>query len=94
MDQRHSNLLSELRYAMDEAFGKSERVMAAIVALHRAGRGVKIAIDTALVDIGVPTAPFPATMGRPHSGALMLDANDMLFLQDLKISIGTGVAER
>jgi hypothetical protein len=79
---------------MDEAFVKSERVIAAIMALQRAGQGVKIAIDTALVDIGVPTAPFPATLGRSHSGALILDANDMLFLQDLKISIGTGVAER
>jgi hypothetical protein len=54
VDQRHSNLLSELRYATDEAFGKSERVIAAI----------------------------------------MLDANDMLFLRDLKISVGMGAAER
>jgi hypothetical protein len=95
MDTRHSNLLSELRYAMDEAFGKSERVIAAIVALQRAGQGVKIAIDTALVDIGVPTARFPATMGRSDcSGVLMLDANDLLFLHNLKISAGIGVAER
>jgi hypothetical protein len=80
---------------MDEAFGKSERVIAAIVALERAGQGVKIAIHAALVDIGIPTARSPATMELSDCrGVLMLNANDMLFLQDLKISVGIGVAER
>jgi hypothetical protein len=80
---------------MDEAFGKSERVIAAIVALQRAGQGVKIAIQAALVDIGVPTARFPAKLGLSDcSGVLMLNANDMLFLQDLKISVGIGAAEQ
>jgi hypothetical protein len=86
MDTRHSNLLSELRYAIDEAFGTSERVRAAIMALERAGQGVKIAIDTTLV---------PATTRRSDCrGVLMLDANDMLFLRDLKISVGIRTAER
>jgi hypothetical protein len=81
-------MLFELRYAMDEAFGQSERVIAAIVALQNAGQGVKIAIDTALVDAGVPSAPSPAREAQPDSvGVLMLDANDMLFLRDLKISV-------
>jgi hypothetical protein len=44
VDQRHSDLLWELRYAMDEAFGKSERVIAAIVALQNAGQGFKMPV--------------------------------------------------
>ena len=95
MDQRHSDLLSELRYAMDEAFGKSERVIAAIMALQRTGKGVKIAIDTALVDIPVPVAHSPAKEGRSYPGGLLiLNASDMRFLRDLKISVETAVAER
>ncbi len=95
MYQRHWDLLVELRYAMDEAFGKSERIMAAIAALQRAGQGVKIAIDTALVDIPACAAHFPATEGRSDSGGLlMLNASDMLFLQDLKITVETAIAER
>ena len=95
MDQRHSDLLLELRYAMDEAFGKSERVIAAIMALQRSGKGVKIAIDTALVDIPVSTAHSPAKEGHSHPGGLLiLNASDMRFLRDLKISVETAVAER
>jgi hypothetical protein len=95
MDQRHSDLLSELRCAMDEAFGRSERVIAAIVALQHAGQAVKIAIDTALADIGVPPARSSAKQGHSDSGGLLtLSATDMLFLRDLKISIEIGVAER
>lgn len=91
MDHRHLGLLFDLRYAMDEALGKSERVMAAIVALQHAGQGVKIAIHTALEDVGVPTACCPAKEGDSDStGMLRLSATDMLFLQDLKI----GLAER
>jgi hypothetical protein len=88
-------MLSELRYAMDEAFGNSERVIAAIVDLQRAGQGVKIAIHTALVDIQVPSARFPAKEWLPDSGGLLtLNSTDMLFLRDLKISTEIGVAER
>jgi hypothetical protein len=93
MDQSHLDMLLELRCAMDEAFGKSERVIAAIVALQRAGQGVKIAIDTALVDIPVPAVYFPSTEG--HSivgGQLILNATDMLFLRCLKISVESGSA--
>ena len=80
---------------MDEAFGKSERVIAAIVALHYAGQAVKIAIHTALEDIRVPTAGSPAKEGLSDSGGMLtLNATDMLFLRDLKISVETGVAER
>jgi hypothetical protein len=83
MDQRHSDLLLELRYAMDEAFGKSERVISAIMALQRSGKGVKIAIDTALVDI-------PVSVERSSAGGLLiLNAFDMRFLRDLKISVET-----
>jgi hypothetical protein len=80
---------------MDEAFGKSERVIAAIVALQCAGQAVKIAIHTALEDIRVPTASSPAKEGLSDSGAMLtLNATDILFLRDLKISVETGVAER
>jgi len=80
---------------MDDAFGKSERVIAAIVALRQAGQGVRIAIETSLADIGVPTLRFPGTMGRLDcGGVLMLDANDLLFLQDLRISAEIGSTER
>lgn len=92
MDQRHSDLLSELRYAMDEAFGKSERVIAAIVALQHAGQAVKIAIHTALEDIRLPPALFAEE--ADSRGMLTLNATDMLFLRDLKISVETRVAER
>src|SRR6202034_826751 len=78
MDQSQSDMLWELRYAMDEAFGKSGRVIAAIVALQRAGQGVKIAIDAALVDTPVPAAHFPRTEGHSiFGGQLMLSATDM-----------------
>jgi hypothetical protein len=94
MDQRHADLLWELRYAIDEAFGKSERVIAAIVALQRAGQGVKIAIDTALVDIPVPVTRIPCTEGQSSfGGKLMLGAADILFLRDMKISVEIGVNE-
>lgn len=93
MDQSNSDLLSELRCAMDEAFGKSERVIGAIVALQRAGQGVKIAIATALVDIPVPAAHSPTTEGHSiFGGQLMLNATDMLFLRGLKISVESGSA--
>ena len=83
MDQSYLDMLSELRYAMDEAFGKSDRVIAAIVALQRAGKGVKIAIDTALIDI-------PVSVERSSAGGLLiLNAFDMRFLRDLKISVET-----
>jgi hypothetical protein len=78
---------------MDEAFGKSDRVIAAIVALQRAGKGIKIAIDTALVDIPVPAVHFPRT--EDHSifgGQLILNATDLLFLRGLKISVESGSA--
>jgi hypothetical protein len=91
MDQRHSDLLMELRYAMDEAFGKSERVLEAIVALQHAGQAVKIAIHTAIEDIRVPAARFLADEAN-SGGTLTLNASDMLFLRDLKISVETGVA--
>ena len=77
---------------MDEAFGKSERVIEAIVALQHAGQAVKIAIHTALEDIRVPAALFPEEANS--GGMLTLSATDMLFLRDLKISVETGVAER
>jgi hypothetical protein len=90
MDQRHSDLLLELRHAMDEAFGKSERVISAIMALQRSGKGVKIAIDTALVDIPVSVERSPAKEGPSYPGGmLILNAFDMLFLRDLKISVET-----
>jgi hypothetical protein len=80
---------------MDEAFGKSGRVIAAIVALQHAGQGVKIAIDTSLVDIAVSGPRSHATEGQSDfGGLLMLNATDMLFLRDLKISVEIGVAER
>ena len=79
---------------MDEAFGKSERVIGAIVALQRAGQGVKIAIATALVDIPVPAAHSPTTEGHSiFGGQLMLNATDMLFLRGLKISVESGARE-
>jgi hypothetical protein len=88
VDQRNSELLRELRYAMDEAFGKSARVIAAIVALQHAGQRVRIAIDTSLVGARVPPAPSPFSDAHSDSkGVLMLDANDMLFLRDLRISV-------
>ena len=93
MDHRYSNLLSELRYAMDEAFGKSERVSAAIMAVQHAGKGVEIAIHAALVDL--PQAGSPANEGHTESrGMLTLNATDMLFLRALKISVETGVGKR
>jgi hypothetical protein len=93
MDQSKSDMLLELRYAMDEAFGKSDRVIAAIVALQRAGKGVKIAIDTALVDIPVPAVHFPRTEGHSvFGGQLILNATDLLFLRGLKISVESGSA--
>ena len=80
---------------MDEAFGKSERVIASIVALQHAGQAVKIAIHTALEDIRVPADRFLAEDERSEfGGLLMLNATDMLFLRNLKISVETGVAER
>lgn len=78
---------------MDEAFGRSERVVAAIVALQHAGQAVKIAIHTTLEDIRVPAARFFAEEAD-SGGMLTLDATDMLFLRDLKISVESGVAER
>ena len=93
MDQNHSDMPLELRSAMDEAFGRSARVTAAIVTLQGAGQGVKIAIDTALVDIPVSAAHFPSTEGHSSfGGQLMLNAADMLFLRDLKISVESGSA--
>jgi len=94
MDQRHSYLLSELRYAIAEAFGKSEHVTAAIVGLQRAGQAVKIAIDTVLVALPVHAACSHAT--EAHSsfgGQLILSETDVLFLRDLKISVEIGVNE-
>jgi hypothetical protein len=93
VDQRHSDLLSELRYAMDEAFGKSERVIASIVAIQHAGQAVKIAIHTAFEDIRAPAARFLAEEAD-SGGMLTLNATDLVFLRDLKISVETGVAER
>ncbi len=80
---------------MDEAFGKSERVMAAIVALRHAGQGVEIAIQAALIDLRVCPACSPANQGHSDPrGTLTLNATDLLFLRDLKITVETGVAER
>jgi hypothetical protein len=80
---------------MDEALGKSERLMAAIAAPQHAGQGVKIAIHTALEDIRVPTACCPAEERHSDStGLLRLNATDMLFLRALKISVEIGAAER
>ena len=80
---------------MDEAFGKSERVIASIAALQHVGQAVKIAIDIATVDFLVPAARFPGQEGHLDSGGLLrLNATDMLFLRDLKISVEIGVAER
>jgi len=73
---------------MDEAFGKSERVIAAIVALQHAGQAVKIAIHAALEDIRVPAARFLAEEAD-SGGRLTLNATDILFLRDLKISVET-----
>ena len=80
---------------MDEAFGRSERVIAAIAALQQVGQAVQIAIDIAILDLPVPAARFPAKEGYLDSGGpLRLNATDMLFLRDLKISVETGVSER
>jgi hypothetical protein len=78
---------------MDEAFGKSERVIAAIVALQNAGQAVKIAIHTAPEDMRVPAACLVVEETDPR-GMLTLNATDMLFRRDLKISVESGVAER
>jgi hypothetical protein len=75
---------------MDEAFGKSQRVIAAIVALQHAGQAVKIAIHTAVEDIPAPAARF-LDEEADSGGMLTLNATDVLFLRDLKISVETGV---
>jgi hypothetical protein len=91
--QKHSNLLWELRSAMDEAFGTSERVIAAIVAIHQAGQGVRIEIDATVLDGAVTLARESAREAHLDSGGvLVLDANDMLFLRDLRIRVETDEA--
>jgi hypothetical protein len=63
--------------------------------LQHAGQGVKIAIHTAPEYIRVPTARLAAEERHSDSsGLLRLNATDMLFLRDLKISVEIGVAER
>jgi hypothetical protein len=93
VDHKGSDLVSELRGAINEACGRSERVIAAILALQNAGQGVRIEIDTALLNAEVPAARSPAREAQTDSGGvLMLDANDLLYLRDLKISVEIGVA--
>jgi hypothetical protein len=80
---------------MDEALGKSRRVIAAIMALQHAGHCFNITVDTTLTDIGIPGASSPATTRHSYSeGLLTLNAADMLFLRDLKISVEIGTADR
>jgi hypothetical protein len=95
VDQRHSDLLSELRCAMGEALGKSKRVIVAIIALQHAGQDVKISIDASLTDIGFPGGSSLAiTRHSDSDGLLTLNATDMLFLRDLRISVEIGTAGR
>jgi hypothetical protein len=74
-------------------FGKIDNSAADDLALQRAGQAVKIAIHTALEDIQVPAARFLAEEAD-SGGMLTLNATDMLFLRNLKISVETDVAER
>jgi hypothetical protein len=91
MDQKISELLWELKCAIDQALWNSDRISATIAALKHAGQGVQIAIDAALVDYAVPAASSPVGVrGQPGSGGLLeLSATDLLFLRALKISVET-----
>jgi hypothetical protein len=64
--------------------------------LEHSGRGVQIAIHADVVDRELPSAGSPIVLqSQPDSsGLLMLNATDMLFLRDLKISVEAGVPER
>jgi hypothetical protein len=96
MDQKLSELLSELKDAINEALWKSERVAAAMALLEQEGLDVQIAIDAALVDGVLPALNSPvAAQGETDAPVqLMLDATDVRFLRKLKISVETGITER
>ena len=89
MDQKTAELLSELKYAIDQALWNSELIRATITALEHAGQDVRIEIDAALVHHRAPaTCSAVVTHDQPDSdGHLRLNATDMLFLQALKISL-------
>jgi len=96
MNQTVSELLWELKSAIGQALWSSERIRAAIAALEHTGRDVQVAFDAALVDPWRPAASSPiVTQLQPDSGGLLrLNATDLLFLQALKISAGTGAARQ
>jgi hypothetical protein len=91
MDEQLSDLLGELRDAVNEALLNSERIKAAVAALEQAGRDVQIAIDAVLVDDETPVKEVPvAAADQPvSSGRLKLSATDNLFLHTLRISAET-----
>jgi hypothetical protein len=92
MNHKVSELFWELKYAIDQALWDSKRLSDAIAALAHAGEDVQIAVDTSLVHHEVTAANSPivpeATAGS--CGLLRLNATDILYLQALKISAGTG----
>lgn len=96
MDEKLSDLLVELKEAINDALLHSERVAKAMAALEREGRDVQIAIDAALIEGEVPTEGSPATADRSADsmGQLTLNWSDIVFLHKLKISIEATVGER
>lgn len=91
MDKTLSDLLEELREAVNEALLNSERIKAAVAALEHVGQDVQIAIDAVLVDGDVPVKDASVGAGDPpvSSGRLKLSATDTLFLHTLRISAET-----
>jgi hypothetical protein len=88
MNEEVSGLLSELKYAIDQALWGSERISEAIAALAHVGENVQIAVDASLLDHEAAAAYSPIVpQGTPCSAALFrLNAKDMQFLGALKIS--------
>jgi hypothetical protein len=58
MNRELSDLVWELREAIDEGLWKSSRVTAAIVALEQAGQHVQMAVDAALMPKKIPMETF------------------------------------
>jgi|HubBroStandDraft_1064217.scaffolds.fasta_scaffold438811_1 hypothetical protein len=81
MDEELSEQLLDLRNALMEAVGNSERATKAIAILKESGREVQIAIDVMLVD------GEPQQEGQTDStDAMLFGPTDRVFLHTLKIS--------
>jgi hypothetical protein len=89
MDQHLSDLLWELREAINEAVLNSERLAKAMAALERDGRDARIAMDISLVDDGLPQESRQTVSPADSEVRLTLNSFDMLFLRTLRISVET-----